>query len=93
MNLKIKFSRLKDYIWRKLEPHREYVGEEVYRTKVFWSQMFSSLVGAFVFQQTESFYMVILSVVIMHIVDFGFYLIQENLFNFNPMEGSVGRRN
>jgi hypothetical protein len=103
MNLKSKWRNFKEKIWNSLErawnkfqeliePHREYVGEEVYRTKIFWSNMFHSLLAAYIFSITDSFVYVAAMVIIMHLIDFGFWYIQENHFNFNPMEGLVGRR-
>lgn len=76
-----------------IQNHKEYVGEQQFRTKIFWSNVFHSFLAAYIFFLTESYYFVGAMVILMHLIDFSFWYIQENLFNFNPMEGSIGRKN
>jgi hypothetical protein len=67
-----------------IEPHREYMGEKTYRTKVFWSTVIYTLLGVTVFSYYNSYLSVVIFLVVMHILDFIFYLISEKYFKIEP---------
>lgn len=74
-----------------VDPHRVYVGEKVYRTSVFWTIVLYSILSPHAFS-AYGWPGVAALVIGGHLLDFVFWYVEENVFNFNPMNGSVGRR-
>lgn len=86
------YDFLPEFFHKFLDPHREYVGEKVYRTTVFWTEMVIALLSALVYSWSNSFLVVVLTVIVFHIADFLFWYLDQNYINTNPMAGKIGRR-
>lgn len=74
-------SKIWNFFLKILDPHRVYMGQKVYRTKVFWTTVIYSFGSAYIYSIFESFVIIGISLVVAHVLDFIFYLISEKYFN------------
>jgi len=74
----------------KLEPHRVYMGEDVRKTVSFWSNLLYMAIGGYVYSYTNSWIILVGVFIMLHILDFGFWLFDEKIMNTNPMKNRGG---
>lgn len=74
---------LKNGFFSLIDPHRRYMGKQVYRTTVFWSTVIYSFISVYIYSIFNSYLYVAGVLLGLHVLDFFFWMVTKE-YDINP---------